>query len=635
MPFQPWTDPQGALGALLDQSPDPMVLKDLEGRLQYANKASCELLGADLEAIRGKTIRDLLGEALGRRTEESDRRLLESGGPETIEWEFPTPAGPLRTFTITRSVYRDANGEPQGILLILREISLRKQAERELEKSESRYLKLLEAVFEGLAIHDNGVILEANEGLAKLFGYPLDELIGKYAVDIAIPEHRERIVQNMRTGYDRPYEVEGVRPDGSRFHIELLGLPFMYRGRRVRVAAFRDISDRKTAEAKRRRYESLLDLSQQLAKLGSWEWSFTEQRFSWSEELCRIFGMAEKAETLDREEFLKRVYPVDRHIIFDVVAKALKDYQPFDFVHRIVTPDGIEKVIHAHGTVELDAQGAPLRMIGASQDVTERHRLEATLREQNEKLKELDRLKNGFISTVSHELRTPLASIMGYAEFLEDEVAGVLNPDQQAFVRQVVEGANRLQLLVDDLLDVARFDSGAFRIYPREADLAEKVREIVHSLQPQAKEASLRLDAEVPCGPLAMAFDPDRIGQVLLNLLGNAVKFTPRGGAIQVRVVTTEADVRIEVEDSGIGIAESNMSKLFEKFFQIDPSTTREKGGAGLGLSISKALIEAHGGQIGVESRLGSGSTFWFSLPRAEASASSDEKLPARPQEQG
>ncbi len=476
-----------ALLALIDLSSDAMLLKDLDGRYLYVNAMGRAILGDKADAAIGREPAEVFGTEMGRLAYETDQAVITQGTPVAYDMETPDATGRLRAYSVTKSLYRGPDGEPAGLLCILREISHRRDAENNLQKSESRFKRLLEATFEGMALHENGVILEANEGLARILGVPLDELIGMNVIALAIPEHREVILQHIRSGYDRPYEVEGLRPDGSRFHVELLAQPYFHQGRWLRVAAFREI--------------------------------------------------------------------------------------------------------------------------------TERKRLEATLKEQNEKLKELDRLKNGFISSVSHELRTPLASIMGYSEFLEDEVSGSLNPDQQAFVRQISEGARRLQLLVDDLLDFARFDSGSFRIYPREADLAEKVLEIVDSLQPLACEAGLRLEARHPGEALPLGFDPERIGQVLMNLLGNAIKFTPRGGMVEVRILPGPEEVRIEVQDSGIGIADANLPMLFQKFFQIDPSTTREKGGAGLGLSISKALIEAHGGRIGVESDLGSGSTFWFTLP--------------------
>jgi PAS domain S-box len=485
--FTPWPDLTEAMRALIENASDPMIVKDREGRFLFMNAAGLAYFGVAAADVIGKTLGDLLGEEWGRLAQESDREVIARGEPEQSEQELPDASGKPRTFALTKVPFREPGGAPKGILLIMREISRRKEAELNLQLVESRFFGLLEAMFQGFAIHDNGIILEANEGLARMTGYPLDELIGMNAVSMALPEHRERIIQYIRTGYDKPYEAEGRRRDGSRFHVEMLGQSCLYQGRWMRVTAFREI--------------------------------------------------------------------------------------------------------------------------------TERKQFEVALKEQNEKLKDLDRLKNAFISSVSHELRTPLASIMGYSEFLEDEVAGGLNSDQHVFVRQIVDGARRLQLLVDDLLDFARFDSGEFRMHPREADLAEKVQEIVDSLQPQAHDSDLFLEVQLPVSALPLAFDPERIGQVLLNLLGNSIKFTPRGGTIRVRVLAGPEDVRIEVQDSGIGILPEHQDKLFTKFFQIDPSTTREKGGAGLGLSISKALVEAHGGQIGVESQLGSGATFWFTLP--------------------
>lgn len=250
-------------------------------------------------------------------------------------------------------------------------------------------------------------------------------------------------------------------------------------------------------------------------------------------------------------------------------------------------------------------------------DVSARVENERLQQEQIKALRELDHLKGDFINSASHELRTPLTSITGYAEFLEDEVGGPLTADQRIFVTQIQEGAKRLQRIVDDMLDFARMEAGAFKLVLREADLGLLIQEELAFVQPQAREAGVSLRTELPEEALRVPMDPSRIGQVLLNLLGNAIKFTPAGGEVTISVHPSPEEVRVEVRDTGIGIAEAHLDRLFQKFFQVDPSLTRERGGAGLGLSIAKALVEAHGGKIGVSSRLGVGSTFWFTLPRA------------------
>jgi PAS domain S-box-containing protein len=255
------------------------------------------------------------------------------------------------------------------------------------------------------------------------------------------------------------------------------------------------------------------------------------------------------------------------------------------------------------------------RILAIARDITSRKRMEAALHAQNVRLQELDVLKSSFISTVSHELRTPLATILGYAEFLEEQIGGPLSTDQRTFVSQIHLGAKRLEALVDDLLDFARLESGSLRLNCQEADLVQKVREVASSFAPMAQAKGVTLHLEVPDQPLILRMDGLRIAQALSNLIANALKFTPSGGHVRLTVHATEREAWVSVHDTGIGIGREHLAYLFQRFYQVDPSTTRVHGGAGLGLSITKALIEAHGGQIGVESKVNEGSCFWFALP--------------------
>jgi PAS domain S-box-containing protein len=271
-----------------------------------------------------------------------------------------------------------------------------------------------------------------------------------------------------------------------------------------------------------------------------------------------------------------------------------------------------------------DGSGAVTHFVGVQNDVTARKQAElelarrsAELEEANRHLKSLDKLRSNFFGLVSHELRTPLSAIVGYAEFLEDGVAGELTSLQMDYVLEIQVGARRLEGLIDDLLDFARLEAGTFRLMPREADLCEKVREVVEVFGAEAEQRGRTLEASLPDEPVLVCADHPRVGQVLINLITNALKFTREGGHVRIALEVDEREVRVRVSDDGIGIAPEHQPRLFEKFYQVEPTTTRAQGGAGLGLSIAKALVEAHGGAIGVASTPGDGSTFWFTLPRA------------------
>jgi signal transduction histidine kinase len=256
-------------------------------------------------------------------------------------------------------------------------------------------------------------------------------------------------------------------------------------------------------------------------------------------------------------------------------------------------------------------------------------RTAAQLEDRNQSLEEAERalrqtqaLTHEFLNAASHELRTPLTSVVGYAEFLAEGVSGTLNDRQAEYVAQIRKGAGRLSRLVDDMLDFAVLEAGTFALRLQAVDVRAIARAEAESLLPQARERRIRLELALPDEPLLVRADPLRVGQIITNLAGNAVKFSRPGSAVWVRARREGAEIRVEVADAGIGIAAEHLPRLFRKFYRVDPSSTRDHGGAGLGLAISRALVEAQGGRIGAESVAGEGSTFWFTLPALDPNSS-------------
>jgi len=263
-------------------------------------------------------------------------------------------------------------------------------------------------------------------------------------------------------------------------------------------------------------------------------------------------------------------------------------------------------------TAVRDRNGQLIGYVKVTRDLTE---LEILEREKLEALQQADILKDQFISILSHELRTPINAITGFGSILDDEVAGPLTEQQHIYLRKMLAGADTLLNLVNDLLDLSRIQAGGFHLSPQPFDFPMVVADTLSALHPLSESKHLTVLNEVAADLPPLVGDAQRIGQVLTNLINNAIKFTPPGGEIRVRAYVEGISLRCEIEDTGIGISAEDLPKLFKPFTQVDMSSTRQVGGTGLGLTISKSLVEAHGGQIGVLSEPAKGSIFWFTLP--------------------
>jgi len=240
----------------------------------------------------------------------------------------------------------------------------------------------------------------------------------------------------------------------------------------------------------------------------------------------------------------------------------------------------------------------------------------AELLAENERLQEVDQMKDELIALVSHELRTPLTSIVGYLELLTDPEAEPLTEQQARFLSIISRSAERLLSLISDLLLMAQVESGGVLLDREALDLGAIAEDCVASARPTAAKRGVELEVEIAATPVYG--DRRCLSEVVDNLLSNALKFTPDGGSVTVRVARTESTVLLEVADTGIGIPPEEQAQLFSKFFRTRGAIKRAVQGTGLGLSIVKAIVDAHGGEVDVESEVSKGSTFRVALPAEE-----------------
>jgi PAS domain S-box-containing protein len=394
---------------------------------------------------------------------------------------------------------------------------------------------------------------------------------------------------------------------------------------RLQPAVSREIAEaqtrraRQAAESALRESEERLALAIDATQLGTFDFNPQTGQLIWSQFGKRHFGMSPDA-MVSGELLWTAIHSEDRPRVQAFIESAFRAGQDSYYATEYRTvgvEDGVERWLSTRGRIMCDAEGRPKRFIGVTIDITERTRMEAALRESAERESQANRLKDQFLANLSHELRTPLNVILGYSRTISARLADPTPPDLdrlRSTIRVIERNATAQLRIVEDLLDVQRIVSGRLKTEYSLVDLRQLAQGVVDSLMPGAVAKKQEIRARLQ--PVEVTCDAARIQQVMWNLLGNAVKFTPQEGRIDFEVARAEQCAVIRVSDTGEGIPEHFLPYVFERFRQLDMTSTRRHDGMGLGLAIVKHVIELHGGTVSAESDgEGRGSTFTVTLP--------------------
>ncbi len=413
-------------------------------------------------------------------------------------------------------------------------------------------------------------------------------------------------------------EATGKELRDHRDHLEELVKERTLRLQEVNEKLSREIEERIRREKELRLVRESMELALKGGDLGYWDVDLRTNQMIVNERWAEMLetSLTELTPTT-RDVWVATLYPEDR----DQVLAAGEDYREgrtenYEIKYRVVTCKGnVRWQLTRGAAIERDQNGKAVRMVGIVMDVTETQETMQALIAAKKQAEVADRLKSAFLATMSHELRTPLNSIIGFTGIILRERVGPLNDEQKKQLNMVRRSSRHLLALINDVLDISKIEAGQLQMVSEPIDIRQIVEKVVQSTRPLTEGRGLELAFEMAPDLNTITGDSRRVEQILLNLLSNAIKFTEQGS---VRIVCKEdaENVTIQVMDTGIGIKEEDMGKIFQSFRQIDSGLTRKYDGTGLGLSISKRLVELMGGRIWINSVWGSGSTFGFSLPK-------------------
>jgi PAS domain S-box-containing protein len=589
---------------------ESVIATDMDYKITHWNEISEQIYGIKAAQAIGKTLEDVI-EIVEKYPGENKERFsnLNINGYLHEEQLHRTKYGEVWVDVSIQTIGGTENR--YGWVMLATAVTQRKLTEEALKRSEEKYRELISTSIDGIISMDQNMrIIIWNQGAERIFGYKEKEILGKSVITLTQEKNRN-IAKKMLTALfltdgedksNRIVETQLIRKNRTIVPVEISVSKRKVENNYLVTGIVRDITERKEAEEKLReseeRYRDLFENASDLIQSVAPDGHFVYVNKAWRQAL----GYSDKE--VAKLIIWDIIHPDHLATCQEIFQKIMRGEVVNNTETIFVTKNG--KQIHVEGNYNAVFQEGQLTTTRAIfRDITER-------KEAEEKLRQIDQMKSEFLSNVSHELRTPLQSIGGFAKLiLEGKVPDI--ETQQEFLQIIDRESQQLGILINSLLDISRLESGRFQINKRLLPLRDTFTDSLKIFHSLARDKDVSLGEDIPEILPEVEVDAERLRQVIVNIISNAIKFSDPGGSVTAKLKVRNGELLFQVKDTGIGMDKKTMSHIFERFYRAEDKSAR--GGTGLGLFISKQIIEAHGGRIWAKSTPGKGSIFSFTLP--------------------
>lgn len=618
-------DSEAVYLSLVESLPLCVLRKDVRGRLQYANELACEMMGNTASEIVGKTDFDLFPAELARKYLADDRQVIETGKLHHDVERHQGVGGRIKHVEVWKAPVYDFAGDISGIQVMFWDITDQKNAEHQVEYERFLLSILLDTVPDSVYFKDiDSRFIRLSRSCAQKLGIddPRDA-VGKSDADFFDRKHATEALADerriMETGEMILAKIEKESyQDRQETWCSTTKVPLRDQSGQI-VGTFgisRDVSEQKRAEQELSRERDLLktiinnvpDLIYVKDRAGRF--------ITANAALIKLLGLNSAADLIGKTDYDFSPAEMACNYVTDDQNVMRRGESLFDREESHHGDDGTPLWLLTTKVPLRRADGNVIGVVGIGHDITERKKFEKEILEAKEIADKANRAKSDFLANMSHEIRTPMNAIIGMTDLVLDTK---LDATQRNFLSMVQESGEALLAVINDILDFSKIEAGKLEIESQTFDLRESLGDTMKTLGLKAHAKGLELAFRVdPATPQYLVGDTGRIRQIVINLVGNAIKFTEQGEVfVEVELVSESPEdvaLQVSVRDTGVGIPEERCKAIFEEFEQADTSVTRRFGGTGLGLAISSRLVDLMGGSIAVDSKLGEGSTFTFTM---------------------